>query len=404
MISIKEKEDFIGPKALFDPLYIPPKLLYRKKEENSLFSILDDCLTDNYSMNILYQGVEGIGKKVIINKVLRDLIKENDCLNSYNKINIDCKEKGLDEIIIYLLSSILRILNIKIDINMIINSKISQIWNIMKLAVKKLNNKIVIILNNSENQDFQIIKKILSFSKESKITTISTINQVLKPSKWEILQYYDLKRKLNHFSYTQLFDILKQRASLSFSHQIDFELIEYITDTIFDNYIPIPGKGVEILKDLFPYLHSRDSVKYNLLIEICENHFESFLIFDEFNMLSFLSEEDLLTMIFLDNLTNYFMKNSSNFYVNLESLKELYFISCETTGYNKSRDEFSQMIKKLENLGIINSSKKGILEKTDKYSNNHPLNNFYFISISPLKLKAMIDAIFEKNHITDLNN
>ncbi|MBN1213942.1 MAG: orc1/cdc6 family replication initiation protein [Candidatus Lokiarchaeota archaeon] len=404
MITTKENINFVGARALFDPYYIPPKLLHRKMEEKYLFSIINDCLIDDYSMNILYQGAEGIGKKVIINKVLRDLINKNYSYNDIYKIHIDCKEKSQDEVIIYILTTILKTLNLKIDINLMINSNIHQLWNILKLTLKKMDGKIFIIMNNTENQNLKLIKKILILGKELKINTISTRNQVLMPQNFEIKSCYDLKKKLNHFSYNQLFDILKQRSSLSFLHQIDTEVIEYITDIIFDNYIPIPGKGIEILKDLFPSLQKKQSINYNQLIQICETHFESFLIFSEYNMLSFLSEEDLLTMLFLDNLANYFMSKSSLFYINLKILKEIYFISCETIGYNKNLKEFSQLIKKFENLGIINLSKKNLLVNKENHLYNLPSMNSYFISISPLKLKAMIDAIFEKNHIINLNN
>jgi len=71
------KNEYVGPKAIFDPNFIPPKLLFRKKEENSLYSILNDSITDEFPLNILYQGIQGIGKKVIINKVLKDLIIDN---------------------------------------------------------------------------------------------------------------------------------------------------------------------------------------------------------------------------------------------------------------------------------------------------------------------------------------
>jgi len=44
IIKSNVNKNYIGPKALFDPNYVPPRLLYRKKEENSLHSILNDIL------------------------------------------------------------------------------------------------------------------------------------------------------------------------------------------------------------------------------------------------------------------------------------------------------------------------------------------------------------------------
>ena len=44
---------YIGPRAVFDPNYIPPQILHRSKEEHALYSILNDSLSDNFCLNIL---------------------------------------------------------------------------------------------------------------------------------------------------------------------------------------------------------------------------------------------------------------------------------------------------------------------------------------------------------------
>ena len=100
IIKSNVNKNYIGPKALFDPNYIPPHLLYRKKEEDSLFSILNDSLSDEFCLSILYHGIDGIGKKVIVNKVLNDLLIQNEDFNQINKICVDCKEKKFEEPVI----------------------------------------------------------------------------------------------------------------------------------------------------------------------------------------------------------------------------------------------------------------------------------------------------------------
>ncbi|GAH54842.1 unnamed protein product, partial [marine sediment metagenome] len=77
--------------------------MYRNREEKSLFSILKDSFSDDFSLSILYQGIQGIGKQVIINKVIRDLSNLN---TEFLNIQIDCREKNLEEIIISLLTKI----------------------------------------------------------------------------------------------------------------------------------------------------------------------------------------------------------------------------------------------------------------------------------------------------------
>jgi Cdc6-like AAA superfamily ATPase len=100
MPTAKYHEDYVGPRAIFDQDFIPPTILHRQKEERSLFSMIKDSFTDNFSINILYQGIEGIGKKVIINKVVRDLNNFHDNNVNMWKIKVNCQEKNLEEIII----------------------------------------------------------------------------------------------------------------------------------------------------------------------------------------------------------------------------------------------------------------------------------------------------------------
>jgi len=85
-MTINSKSDhmYIGPKALFDPYYIPPRLLHRKREQELLFSLLMDSITDEFCLNILYQGIDGIGKKAIVNKVINEIsIQNEEYINIY---------------------------------------------------------------------------------------------------------------------------------------------------------------------------------------------------------------------------------------------------------------------------------------------------------------------------------
>jgi len=116
--------DYIGPRAIFDPDFIPPNLFFRNKEEKSLYSILIDSIKDEFPINILYQGIQGIGKKVIINKVLKDLITNDLETFPFYKISIDCKEKSLEELIFSLLTELNRYSKFNFNFGSILNSKI----------------------------------------------------------------------------------------------------------------------------------------------------------------------------------------------------------------------------------------------------------------------------------------
>ncbi len=388
---IGKSQRFLGPRALFDPHYVPPRLLYRKEEEHSLFSILKDSFSDNFCLNILYQGIQGIGKKAIVNKVIKDLLFQNKDLIEFNKVNVDCKEKSFEELMFTLLTEMNGFMRFKFDLSSIFNSKISRTWSLFKLSCKKANENIVLILNNIEHLEPGIFKKFLNFSKESNITLISTVNKVLRPTTLDVLSEFDFKKKLNYFTYKELIHILKERVSLAFSHEIDTTLIEFITDLIFEHYVPIPGKGIDIFRDLYPYLKEQKTIENFELLEICQNQFD--FGFDEFSMLNYISDEDFLNIIFLDNLQNYFEKN---YFINLSVLGEIYEISCETLEYDKSTREFNNLIKMTQNVGILSASKKNLNEKK-KFSNySNSKTEYFFMVINPYKLKFMIDTVFGK--------
>ncbi|MFX1308305.1 MAG: hypothetical protein ACFE8C_01270 [Promethearchaeota archaeon] len=388
-------KNYVGPKALFDPSFIPPRLLYRKKEENSLFSILKDSISDEFCLNILYHGINGIGKKVIVNKVINDLLIQNKNIVNINKICVDCKEKKLEELIFSLINELITFSNFNFDFRIILNSNISHLWNVFKFVCNKIDSHLFFIFNNIEYIEPEIFHKFLQFSKESNITLISTVNKLLRPGTMNLLSDFDFKHKLNFFTYNELYSILKQRVLLSFSHEIDKDLIRYITDLICDQYMPVPGKGIEILRDIYPILkNNKGSYNYELF-EICQNEFDTFQISDEFTILNYLSEEDILTVMFLDNLANFFI-SKKNYYISFNEILEIYELSCESLEYSKNSNEFDNLVEELLNMGLIKTSKR-LNSKNDTYKGFN-INNFdfFFTLINPKQIKVIIDTIF--NH------
>jgi len=387
-------KNFVGPKALFDPNYIPPQILYRKKEQNSLISILTDSISDEFSLNILYQGINGIGKKAIINKVINDLSIQNKGNINIHKICIDCKEKNFEELIFSILADLINICEFKVNYDSLLNSNLSHLWNVFKLLCKRIDHNLFFVFTNVEYLKPEIFKKFLHIGKEINITSLFTINKILQPFAIDLLSEFDLKKKLNYFTYKELYSILKQRTLLTLSHAVDEELIKYITDLVCEQYVPVPGKGIEILRNLYPILKNKQYIKNCDLIELCQNHFDQMQIHDEFSMLNYISEEDFLNIIFLDNLSNYFIYKM-NYYISLKELEELYYVSCESLEYEKNINEFQNLIKELLNIGILRPSKKALRVKKANLLDNTANTDSYFMVISPNQLKAIIDTLFD---------
>jgi hypothetical protein len=263
------------------------------------------------------------------------------------------------------------------------------------LITSKIKNPLILVFNNIEDLNPQNFKKFLNYGKETKTTLISTVNRINRSNTFDILNEFDYKKKLEFYSYSELLDILKQRVSLTFFHEIDIELIEYITDLIFEHYVPVPGKGIEIFKELYPLLKDPRYNHHLDLISLIQNQFDSIQVSDEFSLLSYISEEELLFIIFLDNISNFFLKNP-NYYISNIKLEELYILSCESIEYSPSKTQYNDIVRNLRSVGLINISKKGYrFDKTSEFSKFSDNSHFYLI-IDPNQLKAIVDSIFSK--------
>jgi hypothetical protein len=229
-----------------------------------------------------------------------------------------------------------------------------------------------------------VFKKFLVYGKESNITIISTINNTRRTSTLDLLSEFDIKKKLNFFSYNELNSILQQRALLTFSHDIDKEMINFMTDLIFEHHVPVPGKGIDIFRELYPLLKEQNEIVQFEMVEICNSQFDFFNASDDFGMLTFISEEDILSILFLDNLANHFLKQS-RYYITSNELKTLYDLSCETLECASNIDEFQEIIKTTSNVGILSPSKTNNLDCSS-----------YFLVIGSYQLKAMVDVVFGK--------
>ncbi|MGV9206137.1 MAG: hypothetical protein ACOC44_19185, partial [Promethearchaeia archaeon] len=351
-----------------------------------LSSLLADSLMDSFSVNILYQGIKGIGKRSLIVKVIKDLFMKWNEDFELSLLYINCSNKNIKEVLLGLLISINKNLSFEIKIDNFVDSKLSSLWTTIKLALRKQTNDALILFTNIDTINEKNFRKVLQYGKDVKIPILSTVNKVLRTSTLELLQDFDLKEKLNYFSYNQLVKILKQRVELVFPHPIDIELIQFLTDLIFEYHVPVPGKGIGILKELYPSLRKTKENNQSQVLKISKTQLDSIPSSDEINLFSYLSEWDILTLLFLDNLSNHFNYISS-FYITLAELRELFVLSAESIEYSFKENEFQTTLTLLQNIGILSPS------KSDTPSTK------YFMIIDKNQLQYIIDACFPKSAI-----
>ena len=381
------KPTYFGPKAIFDPYFIPPALLHRKSEKEMLSTILKDSFLDNFGANILIKGIKGVGKTVLINKTISDLkIKSKDNGKDILKLFVNCEGKNLEEIIISLILNLEKTEEIKLDINFLLNLTIPRLWNILKLACKKFNTFKFLVFHNIEEIEPKIFKKFLRFGKEMKISIISTINRISINPELNFLSEFDVKKRIDLYNPSQLSDIIKQRFTLTYPFNIDNSLSDFMVDLVAEYDYLRPGKCIELMREIYPIIKKNRNITSDHLREQCLLQFDTFSL-DEFEIISYLTEADILIDIFLDNLANYF-SNEYNYYIDLVKLRELYEVSCETLEFEKNSSEFNRILAKLLDLEILKESKFD-----RKYTNN---TRFFYSIMQTSQLKTMIDVIFGK--------
>lgn len=373
----------VGPRALFDPKFVPPNILHRNAEEDMLTTILEDSVQDNFSVNVLLNGIKGVGKSVIINKTIENL-KEKNLEQKIENCVVNCENKSLEELVISMVLDVPKSEKLNLNENELALLTLPRLWNIFKLICNKSETYKIFTFQNVENIDPKLLIKFMNLGKEMRFSTLSTINKANLKTGLEVLSYFDVKKKLGLYKSNQLFDITKQRFNLTFPFNIDNNLVNFIVDLVSEYDFLRPSKSIELMREIYPFIKKDRNIPADQLREHCMASFDSISL-DEFGVISFISDADILVDVFLDNLSNHF-SSGSQYYIEYSELKELYEISCESLQFEKNFSELDEILRKLLSLEVL---------KESNFSRKHPDNTrFYYLIMQPFQLKTMIDVIF----------
>ncbi len=84
------------PRGLFDPHYVPEKLLHREQELETLGGIYHDSYEDNYGINCLVHGIAGVGRTVFSRYFLTKIVPQN--FDTYT-VYVESRQKDILEIV-----------------------------------------------------------------------------------------------------------------------------------------------------------------------------------------------------------------------------------------------------------------------------------------------------------------
>ncbi|MCP4762678.1 MAG: hypothetical protein GY870_12935, partial [archaeon] len=350
-------ERFVGPKALFDPYFIPDFLVNREKEERYLNSLLSDAIIDTFPASISLFGLNGVGKTVLVNKTINSIlgtkseISKNEFSESLFSFLINCEGKDTEQIIFSMINSLAKKLKYDIKPEIVLNSNRSALWNLFKFLTSKIESPLIFVFDSVEYVQPKLLNKITKNSKSESFITINSFN--ISQSSPFLLDFDqpDYKMQLGTYSKKDLLEISRDRCAISIKNPVEDDMVKYIVDLACEFDKNVPESPIRILRELYPILDNSKTVFTSKIRDVCRYQFDGFSI-DEIGIAEFISESEILERIILDNLCSHFIQSDA-YYIGFNELKDTYNIAVESLEYTSSDKEFYSILTRLRNISLL---------------------------------------------------
>lgn len=351
----------LAPEAIFNPYFVPPELLFRDAEKDLLKKMLEDSLEDNYSINIVITGHNGVGKTVLGNYTTR---KELNAKNETYFVDVT-----------YLTpQEIFEGFALSLGVPPA-ETAISTFSKIEKYTKTKPG-EIVLFLDNINQRNMKFYRKFVRKAKQAKITTITTMTyntyNAIKKIKLE-RDFLDVTLQLGMYTERQLVEIAKQKVQLAFPVSVQDVLIEYMTDIVAEFDYTRPGTIVEILRLLYKEMLQGKDINANIIREAC---YELGLEGDNLFLIEEMPNLTFLDLVFMEKISQLLIKNPDEPYLDLDNLNYVFYNVISQLNMEYQSSFFKRVIYKLIDLGVLLESKL------------RPYN--YFVIIDPNVLLEVI--------------
>jgi hypothetical protein len=380
--SNPQKVNFIGAKAIFDPNFIPPKVIMREKPAHSLQGIISDAITDHYTTNVTLYGMKGIGKNLLINMSL-DQIKEQFLSNNTEVmiVKVDCNKKDLTQIFFNIISQLNPLLSNTLELQDIANLNTSKLWNLLKYLIQKKDSPIIIYLKNPEEIPSEHMNKIFSFAKTTNnLQVITSLNTGAQRYSFKQYENMDNHIPLDIFTTPELYDITADRAIMTFQNPIASEAVQNIVDFVTEFDVKVPGSCINMLKEIYPIIQNKNGLSAEDLREVSQYYFEGFSL-DALTMADFVMQTTIEDRLFLDYLINYFQK-PNHFYIPFKEIKKAFMMTSEELGFQPYKREFYQSFGKILNAQILRPSNCKLSKTIEPQYGVIPVDHFLTLPLS----------------------
>ncbi len=401
--SKSDKIQYVGARALFDPNFIPPVFIERKKKTALLQGVITDAIEDQYSTNINFYGLEGIGKNLLVNNFLQDIslrqvdasIKGNSSCKNLNQniyiLRVDCSEKEIEQIFFIILSQLCSIIKLQYDINEILKSTPSKLWNFIKLIMDRLEYPVILFLQKSENISPFYLTKLYKYAKNShRMQIITTINTGLQRYSFKQYQGMDHRIQMGLYDIKNLEQITTDRSIMAFEKSLEPESISLVVDYISEYDLMVPGACMNLLKEMYPVIHQNGGLTPEIFRNTTQYYFDSYNL-DAITFADFVISSSIEDRLFLEYLIDFF-RSRNNFYIPFENIRQAYSMTCEELGYEILDQDFYNSFKKITEAQVFCPSK--IFRNDGKRENNGVYHVPHFLTFPVHEVNELLNVSF----------
>jgi len=333
----------ISPKGLFDPYYIPDRLLHREREMRMIDSVYRDSYEDDYGINCLVHGITGVGMTVFSRYFLTKIIPEQ--FDSYT-IYVDAKHKDVLEIVAELNDKIHRLSSKPITVAF----DLDKLWMQFKRTAAASSRRGVFVIDNIDENNEEIYTKVAMLSKEIKASTIGVLNShdyrlLTKAPATQMA--YDFEVPLDTYTQSQLYDIVRMRVEDTFPLGLTDEIVRYIADLVCEFQASTPRTSIEALKALWPLAQKGQEITSDIVRSATSRITTLGQDDDYMDLIDTISMNDFMTLLVLEALSEHLMRYKTETYIDRQTLNELVMIKCEELGVKHSVDDIDKSLQTL---------------------------------------------------------
>ena len=337
-----------SPKGLFDPYYVPEKLLHRDRELSSIEGNYRDSCDGDYGINCLVHGITGVGMTVFSRYFLTRIVPQQ--MNAMT-LYVDAKQKDSLEIVSELNDKIHQLTNKPITVAF----DLDVLWMQFKRTASAIPTKPVFVVDNINERNEEVFAKLARLSKEIKASTIGVLNShdyrmLTKASATSMA--YDFELPLDIYTQSQLYDIIRMRVEDTFPLGLTEEVVRYLVDVVAEFDAAKPKTSIEALKVLYPLAQRGQEINSDVVraatSKIAPIGHEN----DYMDIIEAVSLNDYMTLLVLEAIAEHLMNYKSETYVDRTTLNESIMIKCEEMGVKYSPEDIDRSLQTLIFQGV----------------------------------------------------